>query len=50
MRVEIRFDKRDPPRGQVRLVNGEHDAAAAAPFVGWLGLLRALAEALARGR
>ena len=48
MKIEIRLDERDPPGGEVRLVGDDGQQPVAAPFVGWLGLLRALEEAVAR--
>lgn len=46
MDVLIRLDRLEPPGGTVELrPHGSlADAGAALPFVGWLGLLRVLAE------
>ena len=52
MELRIALDGVEPPCGVVRAV-ADHDAAKTpdadeVPFVGWLGLLRALAEVVAR--
>jgi hypothetical protein len=46
--VLIRLERQQPPTGTVCLLREDERLASAAsealPFVGWLGLLRALAE------
>lgn len=53
MDVLIRLERDDPPAGTVVPVwharPDEDDPMDARPFVGWLGLLRALAEMLSHG-
>jgi hypothetical protein len=44
MFVRLRIDERDPPTGTVVLLHSE------VPFVGWLGLLRALSDLLVGAR
>ncbi len=41
MRIDVQVDERAPPVGFVRV-----DEGPPVPFVGWLGLLRILSEAM----
>jgi hypothetical protein len=47
MEVLIRLTRESPPAGTVMAVDARERPSSALPFVGWLGLLRALAEAIA---
>lgn len=47
MELLIRLERERPPAGTVVSIRESEPPSSALPFVGWLGLLRALAEALA---
>ena len=48
MELLIRFEHDEPPAGTIVRVRDTDPAPSAVPFVGWLGLLRVLAEAMAQ--
>jgi hypothetical protein len=43
----IRLEREQPPAGTVVPIRESEPPPSALPFVGWLGLLRVLAEAMA---
>lgn len=47
MELIIQLERDQPPMGTVRAVRDSERPSSALPFVGWLGLLRVLAEAMA---
>jgi hypothetical protein len=49
MEVRISLDQSDPPIGRLTVTSPEHApgrSQSSVPFTGWLGLLRALSDAI----